>query len=100
MPLRAGSPRALLHAQRDHGRDVAEVVEQPGLVAAFGGVLQGRRPHQRAVETQHHPADQQVTCQRDQAQFPREEHDGHAGADQVHRIFQVDELALREVVQG
>ncbi len=92
-------PRALLQAQAQHRRRVADEVEQAGGVAARQVVLARLQPHHAAVDCDDERGDERVADQRERAERRRDQHEREQRADEGDDAVHVDELVLREVVQ-
>jgi hypothetical protein len=91
--------RRALQAQADHGRRIAQEVEQRGHVAAVGVVLGARQLHERAVDAHDDQADQHIARQRRHAAGAAEQRQRHQRADEVDGVGEPDELVLRKVRQ-
>jgi hypothetical protein len=96
----ADQPRhALAAAQREHRQHVAEHIDQGGGVGALGAVLLHRHAHHHAVEAGDEQADEPVADQRHRTHQRRDQPQRDDRPHQAHGVLQVDELALREVVE-
>ena len=90
----------LLHSQREHGADVSQAVDEGGVVPALGAVLFTDEQHHESVDPHDEVADGRVTGHRRRARRAGNQEKGCDGADDAHRVLQVDELRLGERSQG
>ena len=90
---------AALQPQRQHRQHVHQTIGQAGPVLAVGGVLFTRQTHHHLVEGHDDGRQHQIAHHGHHAHPGRDQPQRHHRPHQPHHALQIDELALRKVVE-